>query len=211
MAHHVTPEVFPAPVAAPPLWTSYSVAVAAAATSRTVVQSVMMMMIQVKTTREVAGKETDRHPRSLNRQDATRSNYQKCGAGNKSHEFQQRDQSGRWTRVRKNFMLVSLEMVEFEMLAAMLRSHEERERWNEWVSRELGGGRQREVGYEGELRVLLRLEQKRQTRCCHSQRSRQQTGLRVNGLVGKCATGHWYTQSQIKCLPSPATFIFTTM
>ncbi|KDR18690.1 hypothetical protein L798_07385 [Zootermopsis nevadensis] len=151
----------------------------------------MMMMVQVKTTREVAGKETDRHPRSLNRQDATRSNYQKCGAGNKSHEFQQRDQSGRWTRVRKNFMLVSLEMVEFEMLAAMLRSHEERERDEMRGCQESGGGgRQREVGYEGELRVMLRLEQKRQTRCCHSQRSRQQTGLRVNGLVGKCATGH---------------------
>lgn len=75
MVHHVTPEVFPAPVAAPPLWTSYSVAVAAAATSRTVVQSVMMMMVQVKTAREVTGKErqTDTRGHSTDRaeQEAT--------------------------------------------------------------------------------------------------------------------------------------------
>lgn len=77
MAHHVTPEVFPAPVAAPPLCMSYSVAVAAAATSRTVVQSAMMMMVQVETAREMTGKQTHRHPRSLNRQGQTRSNYRK--------------------------------------------------------------------------------------------------------------------------------------
>ena len=58
MAHQVTPEEFPAPEAAPPLWTSYSVAVAAAATSRTVVQSVMMM---VEDGEEEMGKQTRGH------------------------------------------------------------------------------------------------------------------------------------------------------
>lgn len=81
MAHHVTPEEFPAPVAAPPLCTSYSVAVAAAATSRTVVQSVMMMMVQVMTTREVTGKETQTDTRGHSTDRGNESQLSKLGSG----------------------------------------------------------------------------------------------------------------------------------
>ena len=125
MAHHVTPEEFPAPEAAPPLWTSYRVAVAAAATSRTVVQSVMMM---VRTARR----------RRANRHAVTQ--YTKS---------QQRDQSGRWTRGRKNFMLVPRNSKCWQQC----RDPTKKEGWGEM---------------EGVVRDAGRQEQDRQTRFCRS-------------------------------------------
>lgn len=64
-------------------------------------------------------RDTDRHPRSLKRQGERQATTATEFPDNKLHQLRQKDQSGWWTNVRKKIMLVTLDVVEFEMLAAV--------------------------------------------------------------------------------------------